>query len=258
MYPYIHIILPSYLVMALIGGFFALTFMYLRIEKFQMDFSTFLKMFIACLAGGYAGAKLLYSFTQIPWLFENFSLKNLIMLIPRSGLVFYGGLFGVIFTLLYITRKNPDLRKSAFGVCVPAMPLFHAFGRIGCFLTGCCYGKELSHPIQLGVLTLNRVPTQLIESVSEISLFIILLIVERKRKETDLLRIYLVAYAVIRFINEFFRGDEIRGVFLGLSTSQWISLMILVYYAIQIIKVGLPSRSDTERHMNEVANDDTE
>ena len=258
MYPYIHIILPSYLVMALIGGFFALTFMYLRIEKFQMDFSTFLKMFIACLAGGYAGAKLLYSFTQIPWLFENFSLKNLIMLIPRSGLVFYGGLFGVIFTLLYITRKKPDLRKSAFGVCVPAMPLFHAFGRIGCFLTGCCYGKELSHPIQLGVLTLNRVPTQLIESVSEFSLFIILLIIERNRKEPDLLRIYLVAYAVIRFINEFFRGDEIRGVFLGLSTSQWISLMILVYYAIQIIKFGLPSRSDTEQHMIEVANDDTE
>ena len=105
MYPYIHIILPTYLVMALIGGFFALTFMYLRIEKFQMDFSTFLKMFIACLAGGYAGAKLLYSFTQIPWLFENFSLKNLIMLIPRSGLVFYGGLFGVIFTLCILPVK---------------------------------------------------------------------------------------------------------------------------------------------------------
>ena len=258
MYPYIHIILPSYLVMALIGGFFALTFMYLRIEKFQMDFSTFLKMIIACLAGGYAGAKLLYSFTQIPWLFENFSLKNLIMLIPRSGLVFYGGLFGVIFTLLYITRKSPDLRKSAFSVCVPAMPLFHAFGRIGCFLTGCCYGKELSHPIRLGVLILNRVPTQLIESFSEFSLFIILLIIERKKSDTDLFRIYLVAYAVIRFINEFFRGDEIRGVFLGLSTSQWISLMILVYYAIQIIKVGLPSRSNNEQHMIEVANDDTE
>ena len=78
---------------------------------------------------------------------------------------------------------------------------------------------------------MNRVPTQLIESVSEFSLFIILLIIERKKNDTDLLRIYLVAYAVIRFINEFFRGDEIRGVFLGLSTSQWISLMILVYYA---------------------------
>jgi len=237
MYPYIHIVLPSYTVMALVGGFFALCLVFFRLEKFQIPFTSFLLMFFFCVLGGIAGSKLLFAITRIPWLIENFSVKNLLLLLPQSGFVFYGGLFGVIFTLMIFTRKDSDLRKRIFRLSVPAMPLFHAFGRIGCFLTGCCYGKDFVSPIIIGPVELMQIPVQLIEAFAEFILFLILMIVDKKSKDVDLLRIYLVSYAIIRFADEFLRGDEVRGIYCGISTAQWISMIILIVYGVKIFRV---------------------
>ena len=176
MYPYIHIILPSYMVMASIGGFFAVCFIFSRIDKYEILFTDFIKMFLLCMIGGVVGSKVLFAITQIPWLIKHFSIENMILLIPQSGFVFYGGLFGVIFTLMFLTRNDADMRKKVFEISVPAMPLFHAFGRIGCFLAGCCYGKKLSTPIVIGTIEFARIPVQIIESMAEFILFIVLFI----------------------------------------------------------------------------------
>lgn len=236
MYPYIHIILPSYMVMALIGGFFAVCFIFSRIDKYEILFTDFIKMFLLCMIGGVVGSKVLFAITQIPWLIKHFSIENMILLIPQSGFVFYGGLFGVIFTLMFLTRNDADMRKKVFEISVPAMPLFHAFGRIGCFLAGCCYGKKLSTPIVIGTIEFARIPVQIIESMAEFILFIVLFILSKKNRDIDLLRIYLVIYAVIRFADEFLRGDKIRGIYVGVSTAQWISLIILFVYGFEYIK----------------------
>ena len=236
MYPYIHIILPSYMVMALIGGFFAVCFIFSRIDKYEILFTDFIKMFLLCMIGGVVGSKVLFAITQIPWLIKHFSIENMTLLIPQSGFVFYGGLFGVIFTLMFLTRNDADMRKKVFEISVPAMPLFHAFGRIGCFLAGCCYGKKLSTPIVIGTIEFARIPVQIIESMAEFILFIVLFILSKKNRDIDLLRIYLVIYAVIRFADEFLRGDKIRGIYGGVSTAQWISLIILFVYGFEYIK----------------------
>ena len=236
MYPYIHIILPSYMVMALIGGFFAVCFIFSRIDKYEILFTDFIKMFLLCMIGGVVGSKVLFAITQIPWLIKHFSIENMILLIPQSGFVFYGGLFGVIFTLMFLKRNDADMRKKVFEISVPAMPLFHAFGRIGCFLAGCCYGKKLSTPIVIGTIEFARIPVQIIESMAEFILFIVLFILSKKNRDIDLLRIYLVIYAVIRFADEFLRGDKIRGIYGGVSTAQWISLIILFVYGFEYIK----------------------
>ena len=236
MYPYINIILPSYMVMALIGGFFAVCFIFSRIDKYEILFTDFIKMFLLCMIGGVVGSKVLFAITQIPWLIKHFSIENMILLIPQSGFVFYGGLFGVIFTLMFLTRNDADMRKKVFEISVPAMPLFHAFGRIGCFLAGCCYGKKLSTPIVIGTIEFARIPVQIIESMAEFILFIVLFILSKKNRDIDLLRIYLVIYAVIRFADEFLRGDKIRGIYGGVSTAQWISLIILFVYGFEYIK----------------------
>ena len=236
MYPYIHIILPSYMVMALIGGFFAVCFIFSRIDKYEILFTDFIKMFLLCMIGGVVGSKVLFAITQIPWLIKHFSIENMTLLIPQSGFVFYGGLFGVIFTLMFLTRNDADMRKKVFEISVPAMPLFHAFGRIGCFLAGCCYGKKLSTPIVIGTIEFARIPVQIIESMAEFILSIVLFILSKKNRDIDLLRIYLVIYAVIRFADEFLRGDKIRGIYGGVSTAQWISLIILFVYGFEYIK----------------------
>lgn len=231
MYPYIHIILPSYAVLAFIGGFCVLLYVYLHLDTYQIAFTTFLKLFILCVAGGFIGSKLLFAFTKIPWLIQNFSLQNLILLIPQSGYVFYGGLFGVIVTVLLCTRREKENRRIIFQLMAPAIPLFHGFGRIGCFLAGCCYGKKCEVPFVWRSLEIDRIPVQLLEAVYEFLLFIVLVIVSKKKPEVDMLRIYLIAYAVFRFINEFFRGDVVRGIFVGISTAQWISIGIVLFYS---------------------------
>ena len=82
--------------------------------------------------------------------------------------------------------------------------------------------------------TISRIPIQLFEAVCILFIFAILLFAEHKSSTTPLLRLYLGAYVVCRFILEFYRGDALRGLWLGLSTSQWVSLAILGYLIVSI------------------------
>ena len=99
MYPYIHFILPSYGVLAFLGGFSALVLIYWRIGKFEIDFSDFLALFALSTISGMLGSKILFVITRIPFLLQNFKLLNLVDLILHSGYVFYGGLFGVLLAI---------------------------------------------------------------------------------------------------------------------------------------------------------------
>ena len=243
MYPYIHIILSSYMLMAFIGGLCALAYVFFRLERFQVEFTAFMIMFIFCMIGGVIGSKLLFAFTQIGWLMDNFSVRNLFLLVPQSGFVFYGGLFGVIAALHIYTRKDAVLRKRIFRMAAPAFPLFHAFGRIGCFLTGCCYGRKLAEPVGFMGIRMERIPVQLMESVFEMVLFVVLVILDKKKENCDLLSIYLASYALFRFIDEFMRGDEARGIYLGISLAQWISLLILACYIVKAMKKNIEERN---------------
>lgn len=230
MCPYIYITLPSYGVMAFAGGFVVLMLIYFRLEKYEIPFDTFLKLFPASVIGGFLGSKLLFAITQIPQLISDFSFENLLFLIPQSGFVFYGGLFGVISTIRIYTRKNRGLRERIYRMIAPAIPLFHGFGRIGCMMAGCCYGKKLRATVLLfGIFELHRIPVQLIEAIYEFLLCAVILVTER-HKEIDGLKIYLITYSIFRFVIEFLRGDAVRGIFFGVSTAQWISLFILGYY----------------------------
>ena len=240
MYPYIYIVLPSYGVMAFIGAFAVIVFSYFRIEKYNISFSQFIKVVILTAITCVLGSKVLFAITQIPWLIKNFSWLNLLLLIPNSGFVFYGGLFGVIFGLLIYSRKDKELRERLFLFAVPAFPLFHGFGRIGCLLAGCCYGKELSSPwVISGVVEFYKIPVPLFEAVFEFLIFLVLIFAEKKHLKRNTLCVYLLCYAIFRFINEFFRGDDVRGIFCGLSTSQWISLSILLFYTIIFVKTKI-------------------
>ncbi|MGN0469685.1 MAG: prolipoprotein diacylglyceryl transferase [Acutalibacteraceae bacterium] len=236
MCPYIYIVLPSYAVMAFIGGFAILIFTYFRLDKYKIQFTYFLKLFLISAIACFIGSKILFMLTQLPELFKNFSFQNSVTLIAQSGFVFYGGLFGIIFALYFYTRKDKDLQRRVIKLIVPAVPLFHSFGRIGCFLAGCCYGKEIEPHFVIGdFIEFSRIPVPLFEAVFEFLIFGIILIIEKKRPNCDTLAVYLISYAVFRFCNEFFRGDEIRGIFFGLSTSQWISLFIVIFYACKFI-----------------------
>ena len=187
---------------------------------------------------GFLGAKILF-------LLVTYSPKEIIDIIKsgdfdsllNSGFVFYGGLiFGVLGAFLAAKVLKEKISDHE-NLLIKIIPLVHAFGRIGCFFAGCCYGKPTTsaihvifkNPVSDAPIGVPLIPVQLYESLFNFLLFIALAVIDKKTSgKKILLPIYVIAYGVERFIIEFFRFDEVRGIFFGLSTSQWISIAMCV------------------------------
>lgn len=200
---------------------------------------------VCSMAGLFIGAHLLYgvvnSYRWVEAARDGFSrlhgVSGFLMQawLICGGMVFYGGLFGAIIgAAIYMKVLRLPLAPymDIMAFCVP---LFHGFARIGCFLAGCCYGVEWKY----GLVTHNgleaaangvpRFPVQLLESGLEFALFAVILVLYlRRRLSGKLIYVYLLSYAVIRFFDEFLRGDRTRGTVGILSTSQFISVLLFV------------------------------
>ena len=150
------------------------------------------------------------------------------------GMTFYGGLLGGVITFIlmyrfYYLRHNDPIMDKIIVIAPASITLGHAFGRIGCFLSGCCYGIECD-PTQ-GIIfpghTHAVVPTQLIESIFLFTLTLGLALLAFKYNYLYNFIIYMGFYGVFRFIIEFFRGDE-RGQLAGLSPSQYWCIVLVI------------------------------
>ena len=161
-----------------------------------------------------------------------------------GGMVFYGGLIGACLgAYIYMRKAKLNVNKYS-DTLAPCIPLFHAFGRMGCFLTGCCYGieSELGFTYHYSIVEsangVCRFPVQLLEASENILLCVLLTVLLCKCKKLEhgtLIWIYGLIYPVLRFSNEFLRGDNTERGFFGIfSTSQWISIIIFVLSAIVI------------------------
>lgn len=146
-----------------------------------------------------------------------------------GGFVFYGGLiFGLLFYIFYsLYLKKFNFEYSKF--FVPGLSIGHALGRVGCFLTGCCFGSQCDLPWAINMHGELRHPVQLYESLGLLIIGIMALNwLQKGKSNLFLITRYLALYGALRFFVEFFRGDIIRGVyFLNLSTSQIISLAMM-------------------------------
>jgi len=150
--------------------------------------------------------------------------------IDHGGLVFYGGFLCAVAALfVYSRRKGMDFLRFA-DAFVPSLAIGHAFGRIGCFINGCCYGKECSwgfhYPENYGVFPGHGVyPVQLFESGAEFTTCLVLLLLLGKMRKGRLSALYVVTYGVVRFSLEFIRGDHTDFFFGGLTEAQCVSLL---------------------------------
>jgi len=151
----------------------------------------------------------------------------------QGGLVFYGGLaLAVPVAIRYMRKHSLDIRNIA-DIFAPSLAIGHAIGRLGCFSAGCCYGKPAQipwavtflHPESLARTGMPLHPTQLYESAGEFLNFLVLMALRRHRSfKGQLFWTYIFLYSALRFVVEFFRGDEARGFVLGgISVSQGIS-----------------------------------
>ena len=151
-----------------------------------------------------------------------------------GNITFFGGLIGgtLTFILFYfwIGRKYETKFIDILSIIAVMITIAHAFGRIGCFCAGCCYGKETSSAlgVQFPFLDHKVFPTQLFESAFLFILFAVLLFLILKYKFKYGLQLYAICYGVFRFLIEYMRGDP-RGSFIpGISPSQFWGLVLIV------------------------------
>ena len=207
---------------------------WMLIEKLsgRKDLSNLL---MALMISGIAGSRIAYVIEH--WQAEFGDDPARIIRVDQGGLMFYGGLIlaiAVFFAWCFVKKEKPlelaDLLSSA-------VPLGHAFGRIGCFFYGCCYGRDsdawcaVTFPPgspswhEHGRKMVSVLPTQIFEAAALLALFAVLLFVYRRyRKYTT--GLYLIGYAIIRFAMEYLRGDP-RAAVGPFSISQAISLVMM-------------------------------
>ncbi len=237
---------------SLAGIFFAGIFAYKTALKKGIDEVEMIILLLVSAACSLVGSHLLYGITNFnaivalvnnPDKIDSFQTFIEHLKAIFGGAVFYGGLItGLIGGFIYLKKKKLDIETYP-DIGAVSIPLFHCFGRIGCFLGGCCYGVEssfgfvYSHSLIEQANGVRRFPVQLLEaSLNLILFFFLLYLLKKNRLKGRLLYLYLLIYSAMRFVIEFWRGDSYRGFILGLSTSQFIGIFLFVFALIIIFR----------------------
>ena len=202
----------------------------------RKDLNNFL---LSLMVAGVVGSRAAYVIEH--WQSEFAAAPEKILRVDQGGLMFYGGFLlsvAVFFAWCFARREKVVALADLFTAVIP---LGHAFGRVGCFFYGCCYGRDsdawcaVTFPAgspswyEHGRRMVSVLPTQLFESAALLALFVLLMFLWRRRggREGLIVGSYLVGYAVIRFGIEYLRGDP-RAAVGPFSISQTISIGLAV------------------------------
>ena len=230
MLPYLNIAglkIPMYSLMIVVGVVFGgLYFFLVTLKKEKFSNLTLKRLLIAIILSAISlviGAALFDS------LFHSIEEGELV----AGGITWLGGVVVGFPTFVLLSEALiPDVKGRALkfvSLLIPSIVLAHAFGRIGCFCGGCCYGKvtDSIFGVKFPFLEEKVLPTQLFESIFDVILFTVMAIF-RKRIKYHNFEIYFIAYGIFRFFNEFLRGDDRGATYSILSPAQLLSIAIIV------------------------------
>ena len=232
--------LPSYSVWVLLGAIAFTVVTIILIEKVEKAEPAITNRILILSVFGFAvlgGAAFLMNS-----LFHSIEKQKLVF----GGITWLGGVIWAFpFMILMIHKFCPRVKGEAlrfFNLLVPGIALAHGFGRIGCFMAGCCYGKRtdgifgVSFPA--GSTAANQypapdggslpvLPTQLFEAIFELLLFVVMMLTYKKLKR-HFLEVYAFSYGAFRFLLELARGDSRGATGLGLTPSQIMSIVLML------------------------------
>ncbi|MBQ2099795.1 MAG: prolipoprotein diacylglyceryl transferase [Lachnospiraceae bacterium] len=223
--------LHTYGLMIFIGVMAALYVAEYRAPKNGMDKEEIFPLTMYCVVTGILGAKVM--FLIVGW--KDF-IKDPLSMLGSSGLVVYGGIIGgILCAILYCKYKKLSF-WDAFDIALPSVAVAQAFGRIGCFMAGCCYGAKTEAWYGIAFTHsdyapngVKMIPTQLISSAGMFLIaFLLFWYAYHAKKNGQVGAAYMILYSIGRFSVEFLRGDIARGSVGVLSTSQFISIFIIL------------------------------
>ncbi len=236
------ITIHGYGLMIGIGIVFALLMALYRGKKRNLSSDSIVTVCLFAIIFGFLGGKLLYVLQDLPNI-----IANPLSIFSGSGFVVYGGIIlATISVIIYCYKKGLSFFEY-FDLFMPSVALAQGFGRIGCFLAGCCYGAETSCPIGVvfpeGSLAPSGVPllpTQLFSAGGDFLLALVLVLYAHKERRPGRTgALYLILYGIGRSVIEVFRSD-FRGEIGVLSTSQFISIFIVIIGLALFIPKVLP------------------
>jgi phosphatidylglycerol:prolipoprotein diacylglycerol transferase len=227
----------SYGVLLALAYLVALQLAVARAKRAGLDATKVMDFGIYLIIAALVGAKLMLIAVD----YRQFADRPADLLsLVRVGGVFYGGLIAALLTGLFLVHRYQLPVWKTADLIAPGIALGHIVGRFGCLLAGCCFGRPTDVPWAITFtdpvaantsgtqLDTPLHPTQLYDAGAEAIILFILLWTERKGRPFAgrTFWLYMLLYAISRYIIEFYRNDE-RGVILGMSTSQFVSLIIL-------------------------------
>ncbi|MGH1469173.1 MAG: prolipoprotein diacylglyceryl transferase [Bdellovibrionales bacterium] len=186
-----------------------------------------LDLYLFVLVGSFVGARGMYVLYQEPSFYLEHPAQ--ILYFWNGGYIFFGGFLGAVVAGLLFCKMNAERPLKWLNFSIPILSLGYAVGRIACFLSGCCYGKELDAWWSVFMHQAYRHPTQLYASFMEFLIFGVLVFIEKKKgfKSFLVFPLWMVLHGIARIIMECFRDDP-RGVeILGLSVSTNISIALM-------------------------------
>jgi phosphatidylglycerol:prolipoprotein diacylglycerol transferase len=211
----------------------------LRAKKYNFKDTDIILSAVFAGIGLILGSTILFAIVQVPQIIqhrEHFDGNFLLLMgFLFGGMIFYGGLFGAIFGLWLFSKFFKRDFCNLLCIAVPVIPLTHGIMRLGCFAAGCCHGiahDTMGIAFTRSIIAENGVPflpVQLYEAAFNFIIFAAIWQFSKKpRKPLHLLCFYALPYAIGRFALEFLRGDLARGTVFNMSTSQFISILILI------------------------------
>lgn len=235
----VHLFLPTYGLLFAAGALLAWWWFARRAEAMGLPKEPVFNLGFYSLLGGIVGAKL--TLFVVEWRHYLAHPGDILTSFRSAGVLMGGVAFGAAAFVLYARRQRLPVVALADAIVAP-LALAQALGRLGCFAAGCCYGTRTGSPFaitftdpaataQTGVpLGIPLVPTQLLEAGGDLAIAALLTVLWRGRAGRPVgvvAAAYLVAYGILRAVVEIWRGDEVRGLWLGgnVSTSQLLSAL---------------------------------
>jgi len=236
--------------MLALGVLLAIMYILKRGERAGLDGRIMGDLIFYTLLSALLGAKLLLLLIEFKYYLQHPSALRYLL---TSGGTFFGGLFFGILTALWLIRRHRLHFTDFADIIAPALALGHFFGRIGCFLAGCCFGRPAgdclihstftdfrAHELT-GVPLFNPLfPTQLLEALFNLCNFLFLHWWYKRRGFAGQgFAFYVLNYSVFRFFLEYWRGDDVRGFLVGGPDHRWSSLSVSQVIALVGIVTGI-------------------